>query len=50
MMLIEKAKVAVYPGIGFGERGEGHIRISYATSREKLEDGLTRLEKAITQL
>ena len=30
--LIDEGKVGVYPGIGFGQRGEGRIRISYASS------------------
>ena len=35
--------VAVTPGIEFGPRGEGHVRISYANSRENLEKGLERM-------
>lgn len=41
--LLIRYKVAVVPGSAFGESGEGHIRISYATSKEKLELGLRRL-------
>jgi aspartate aminotransferase len=35
--------VAVTPGIEFGPRGEGHVRISYATSREHLALGIEKL-------
>jgi aspartate aminotransferase len=41
--LLHEAGVAVTPGIEFGARGEGHVRISYATSRENLRKGLDRM-------
>jgi len=41
--MLEKAGVAVTPGIDFGERGEGHLRISYANSLERIGEGLRRL-------
>ena len=49
-LLLEKKKVAVYPGIGFGDHGEGHIRISYAASRERLKAGLDGLESLVSDL
>jgi aspartate aminotransferase len=39
--LLEESQVAVVPGSAFGTTD--HIRISYATSLEQLERGLTRL-------
>jgi (5-formylfuran-3-yl)methyl phosphate transaminase len=42
--ILEKAKVAVTPGIDFGQNGEGHLRISYASSLENIEQGMDRLE------
>jgi aspartate/methionine/tyrosine aminotransferase len=41
--ILEKAGVAVTPGIDFGARGEGHLRISYANSLERIGEGLRRL-------
>jgi aspartate aminotransferase len=41
--LLHEAGVAVTPGIEFGPLGEGHVRISYANSRENLRRGLERL-------
>jgi aminotransferase len=38
--LLEEEHVAVIPGTAFGDCGEGHIRISYATSLEKIEAAL----------
>lgn len=48
--LINEGKVGVYPGIGFGQRGEGKIRISYAASRKSLTEGIERIEAALTKL
>lgn len=41
--LIEHERVAVAPGSAFGELGEGYVRLSLASSREKLLEGATRL-------
>ena len=48
-ILLEKAKVAVVPGLGkwFGERAQGHIRLSFATSEDILKEGLFRISKAL---
>jgi aspartate/methionine/tyrosine aminotransferase len=42
--ILEHAGVALTPGIDFGERGEGHLRISYANSLDNIEEGMNRLE------
>jgi aspartate/methionine/tyrosine aminotransferase len=41
--ILEKAHVAVTPGVDFGERGECCIRLSYANSLENLKKGVQRL-------
>ena len=41
----EQAKVACIPGIAFGPEGEGYIRISYASSMEKVHEGLQTDQK-----
>ncbi len=41
--LIHEGKVAVIPGSGFGEAGEGHVRISYAYSLEHLQECMRRM-------
>lgn len=46
--LLEKAKVAVVPGGAFGD--DNYIRISYATTIEKIEEGMNRLEKFCKEL
>jgi (5-formylfuran-3-yl)methyl phosphate transaminase len=43
--ILEKAHVGVTPGIDFGENGEGFLRFSYASSINKIEEGMNRLER-----
>jgi aspartate aminotransferase len=42
--------VFVRSGTEFGENGQHHIRISFATSIEKLEEGMERLKGALDEL
>lgn len=43
--LLEEQRVAVVPGTAFGPGGEGHVRCSYATEYEKIEQALQRMER-----
>ena len=45
--LLEEERVAVVPGTGFGECGEGFIRCSYAYSIENIEEALDRIERFV---
>ena len=47
--ILEKACVAVSPGIDFGRNCEGYLRFSYANSIENIEEGLNRLEKYLKE-
>ena len=42
--ILDKAGVALTPGIDFGEHGEGYLRISYANSLENIAEGMRRLK------
>ena len=44
-LFLEKAKVAVVPGNGFG--ADEYVRWSYATSMENIKEGLERLKKLL---
>lgn len=48
--MLKNGKVAVMPGSEFGMRGEGYIRISYATEYGKIETAFDRMEKALKKL
>ncbi|NTW28568.1 MAG: pyridoxal phosphate-dependent aminotransferase [Coriobacteriia bacterium] len=41
--LLEEAGVATAPGVDFGPGGEGFLRLSYATSLDRLQEGVARL-------
>ena len=42
--LLDKHAVVVTPGRGYGEAGEGYIRLSLTTPDDRVEEGLRRLE------
>ncbi|MBB5323919.1 aminotransferase [Anoxybacillus tepidamans] len=44
-VLLEKAHVVVAPGIGFGEHGEGYVRVGLLTSEERLQEAAARIAK-----
>ena len=46
--LLEEAKVAVVPGEDFGSNA--HIRLSYATSLENIEEGCRRMRDAFSKI
>ena len=48
--LLKEEKVAVVPGNVFGDCGEGHLRCSYATSREQLVEALGRIESYLDKI
>ena len=41
--ILEHAHVAVTPGAAFGSNAEGYLRFSYASSVERIQEGLRRL-------
>ena len=42
--LLNEQEVAVVPGSVFGEGGEGHLRVSYATGMADLKEAMDRIE------
>jgi aspartate aminotransferase len=46
--LLDEARVAVVPGSGFG--ADAFVRISYATSMERLHEGVRRMDAALRKL
>jgi LL-diaminopimelate aminotransferase len=43
--LIEKAGIVTTPGNGFGDPGEGYIRMTVTTSKERLAEAVDRMQK-----
>jgi len=48
--LLNKAGVACLPGTHFGRYGDGYLRFSYATSLDKINIALERIEKTVKEL
>ncbi|GLC88004.1 pyridoxal phosphate-dependent aminotransferase [Lysinibacillus piscis] len=44
-LLLEKADIAVASGNGFGQHGEGYIRVGLLVSEERLREAIQRIEK-----
>jgi aspartate/methionine/tyrosine aminotransferase len=48
--LLDEGGVALLGGTAFGEFGEGYLRLSYAASREAIQQALERMGKALARL
>jgi len=46
-MLIEKAKVAVSPGIGFGDHGEGYVRFALVENEKRIAQAVRGIRRAL---
>lgn len=43
--LLDETSVVVTPGSGYGKNGEGYVRLSLTTPDDRLEEGLSRMER-----
>jgi len=48
-LLIEKADVAVSPGIGFGEHGEGFIRVALVENEQRIRQAARSIKKLFSE-
>lgn len=46
--LLEKALVAVSPGIGFGEMGEGHVRFAFIENNHRTKQALSGIKQFLS--
>jgi alanine-synthesizing transaminase len=44
-LLVEKAEVAVSPGTGFGERGEGYVRIALVENEQRIRQAARNIRQ-----
>jgi len=47
LRLLEEANVAVAPGIGFGEEGDGHLRIALVENEQRLTQAVRQIGRAV---
>jgi alanine-synthesizing transaminase len=46
-LLVEKASVAVSPGAGFGEHGEGHVRIALVENEQRIRQAARNIRRLL---
>lgn len=46
-MLLERAHVAVSPGVGFGEYGDGHVRFSLIENEQRIRQAVRNIRKTL---
>jgi alanine-synthesizing transaminase len=44
-LLVEKADIAVSPGIGFGEYGEGYVRIALVENEQRIRQAARNVRR-----
>ena len=44
---MEEAEVAVAPGIGFGDMGEGYVRISLIENEDRIRQAIRNIKRAL---
>jgi aspartate aminotransferase len=49
-LLLDEAGVACLSGTAFGRHGEGHLRLSYANSRENISKALGRMNELLSRV
>ena len=47
-VLMQEAEVAVAPGIGFGEYGEGYVRIGLVENEHRIRQAAKNVKKLIS--
>jgi aspartate/methionine/tyrosine aminotransferase len=47
--ILEEAHVGVTPGLDFGGNAEGHLRFSFASAYDRIQEGLARLERWLSE-
>jgi aspartate/methionine/tyrosine aminotransferase len=45
--ILAEAKVALAPGLDFGERGEGFLRLAYTQKTERIQEALDRIRRLL---
>ena len=44
---LDKADILITPGNGFGDGGEGYVRMALTVSKDRINEAVTRLQKVL---
>jgi alanine-synthesizing transaminase len=50
LMLLREAKVAVSPGIGFGNQGEGYVRFALVENEKRIVQAVRGIRRGLDRL
>jgi alanine-synthesizing transaminase len=48
--MMQRANVAVTPGAGFGEEGDGYLRLALVENENRIRQGLKQMRRALTEM
>ncbi len=48
-LLLREAKVAVAPGVGFGEHGDGHVRLALVENTQRLRQAIRNIKQVLAK-
>lgn len=46
-IVLEKANIVLTPGVGFGESGEGYVRMALTVPKERIKEAVERIKKVL---
>ncbi|MEZ4526312.1 MAG: aminotransferase class I/II-fold pyridoxal phosphate-dependent enzyme [Desulfobacterales bacterium] len=50
IQMLEKANVALAPGIGFGQEGEGYLRLALVENEHRIRQALRQMRKVLSEM
>jgi alanine-synthesizing transaminase len=50
LQMMEKGNVAVAPGIGFGQEGEGYLRLALVENEHRIRQALRQMKRALSEM
>ena len=48
--MVDQANVAVTPGAGFGEEGDGYLRLALVENENRIRQGLKQMRRSLTKM
>ena len=48
--MMNRANVAVVPGVGFSEEGEGYLRLALVENEERLRQAVRQVKRALQEI